>query len=292
MTEAAIRTGGEAVPAAALDSPTESRDELPDYTPMLTAFHQAFEQELRDILAAQPIPAGATVLDLPCGDGFYTRCLAQRLDAASTLLALDHSSAYLRLARQTTVQETVPISFGQADIYTLPLAANSIDFVWCAQSLISLTQPVLALREIHRVLRPGGRLALLENDNVHQVLLPWPAELELHLLQALHQAGLQRFGAVDHLCPGRHLGTFLRAAGFAAHRKRTYALDRQWPLTARDKNYLDCYFQSQWDLLQAHLPAPVRDKFWSYIQPGSPRYLPAQPTFEMTCLQAVCTAGK
>jgi ubiquinone/menaquinone biosynthesis C-methylase UbiE len=292
VSEASARTVGETVPADVLISPTESRDELPAYTEQLTAFHRAFESELRDIIAGQEIAPGATVVDLPCGDGFYSRCLAERLGANGTLLAMDHSSAYLQLARQTTAGITVPLSFCQADIYALPLASDSVDFVWCAQSLISLAQPVLALREIRRVLRLGGTLAILENDNFHQVLLPWPVELELQLLRALHQASLQRFGEADRLCPGRYLGTFLLAAGFANLRKRTYAVDRQWPLTALDQTYLDYYFQSQWELLHEYLTTDIRESFQSYIDPGAPGYLPARPAFQMTCLNVVCTATK
>jgi len=54
---------------------------LPVYDGQLSAFHRAFAAELQEILDRLPLQPGMRVLDLACGDGFYTRRIAERLGA-------------------------------------------------------------------------------------------------------------------------------------------------------------------------------------------------------------------
>ena len=54
---------------------------------------------------------------------------------------------------------------------------QKVDVVWCAQSMYSLSNPDAALAQMHEILRPGGLAVVLENDTLHQLLLPWPARL-------------------------------------------------------------------------------------------------------------------
>ena len=73
------------------------------------------------------------------------------------------------------------MTFARADLRHLPIPDDSFDLVWCAQSLYSLPDPVDALRRMARAARPGGIVAVFENDEFHHVLLPWPVEVELAL---------------------------------------------------------------------------------------------------------------
>ena len=62
---------------------------------------------------------------------------------------------------------------------------------------------IAALREMQRVARPGGTIAVLENDIFHHVLLPWPVDLEVPIQRAIQLASRERFGSSTKLAPAR-----------------------------------------------------------------------------------------
>ena len=92
------------------------------------------------------------------------------------MTAVDVSSAFLRVARTGAGPR---LGFAASAIERLPFADDVFDLVWCAQSLYSLPEPVEAVRLMRRVVKPGGVVAVLENDSLHHLLLPWPIEVEL-----------------------------------------------------------------------------------------------------------------
>ncbi len=158
-------------------------DELPGYACMLHAYHRARAANLRAIIATLPIAPGSLVLDVACGDACYSIWLAEH---AARVVGIDLSPAYLDLARRGAA-DSLPagrISFERADVMALPFEDGSFDLTWLAQSLFSLPEPLGVLREMIRVTRPGGHVAILENDTLHHLLLPWPAELELAVRRA------------------------------------------------------------------------------------------------------------
>ena len=125
---------------------------------MMADYHRAFAPELKAIIESLPIRRGERVLDFACGDGSYSRWLARHVGPAGKVLALDISPAFLDVARQSALRSTMGrrIEFLQADIHRLPVAANSLDLVWCAQSLYSLPDPIDALlQRMAKAVRPG-----------------------------------------------------------------------------------------------------------------------------------------
>lgn len=104
-------------------------------------------------LARMPIETGDRVLDLGTGSGYALRALdeAHRLDRG---LGLDGSPGMARNARAYTDVETISYTVG--DFHCLPFAADSIDHSWSMEAFFFAGEPVTALKEIRRVLRPGG----------------------------------------------------------------------------------------------------------------------------------------
>jgi ubiquinone/menaquinone biosynthesis C-methylase UbiE len=88
------------------------------------------------------------------------------------VVAVDLSHNYLELARRATRPTPGRVGFVAGRLEALPFDDDTFDLVWCAQSLYSLPEPVEALRQMRRVVRPGGVVAVLENDTLHQVILP------------------------------------------------------------------------------------------------------------------------
>jgi ubiquinone/menaquinone biosynthesis C-methylase UbiE len=202
--------------------------ELPGYARMLDAYHRSRAAELRAIIATLPLGPHRRVLDVACGDGCSSTWLAER---AGQVIGVDLCAAYLDLAVRpgTAAVDANRISFGRADAARLPFIDGSFDLVWCAQSFFSLPDPLATLREMVRVTQPAGHIAILENDTLHQILLPWPAELELAVRWAQFQALAAEYGtgAVDKFYIGRNLCGLFRECDIKRCEMHTFPIERR-----------------------------------------------------------------
>ncbi|MDI3313291.1 MAG: methyltransferase domain-containing protein [Mycobacterium sp.] len=105
------------------------------------------------------IPAGGIALDVGCGPGSITASLAAAVGSGGLVLGVDISESMLARAVRTDFGPQV--AFLRADAQRLPLRDETVDAVVCIAVLQLVPQPAAALAEITRVLRPGGRLALM-----------------------------------------------------------------------------------------------------------------------------------
>lgn len=262
---------------------------LPDYDTQLSGFHRAFERELQGIVDELPIRSAKRVLDLACGDGFYTRRIADRLDPETSITGVDLNLAYLAEAGEEASRRNgrARIDFVAASFDRLPFEDGTFDFVWCAQSLYSLPDPVVAIGHMARVLRPGGLIAVLENDTLHQVFLPWPVGLELPLRAAELRSFLEGNRKSSKYYVGRRLPAVLAAAGLEPLRMSTHAFDRQAPLAAAERELLQAYLEEVSERAAPHLDAALRQELRQLVEPKSPRHLLGQPYLTMTWLNVL-----
>ena len=112
---------------------------------------------LREEMLAAVLPHDLAVVDAGCGDGFLTEVLAGRF---STVLAIDHSPRQLAAARKRVADKQVRFEAGELE--ELPLADRSRDVVFLSMVLHHVPEIAKALREAHRVLRPGGRVVVAD----------------------------------------------------------------------------------------------------------------------------------
>jgi len=112
------------------------------------------------------IKPGMTVVDLGCGSGAYTPYAARAVGNEGKVYAADIQSSMLRqLKRNLTrpeFRDIKNIEIKQAAAYELPLEDESIDLVYMVAVLPEIPDGGKAVREVHRVLRPGGTLAVTE----------------------------------------------------------------------------------------------------------------------------------
>lgn len=263
----------------------EPRRGLPAYDPLLRAFHRAFAPELSRAVAGLPLAPGSAVLDLACGDGFYTRRLARRAGPAGLVVAGDLNPAYLRRARRASGRDgrAAPVTLARVDAYRLPFPDAAFDLVWCAQSFLSL-DPERALREMRRVVKPSGQVAVLENDPLHHVLLPWPVPLEVAVLGALERAG--------PCSPGREVNRLFREAGLCPRRKKTVAADRQAPFSPAVRRFLTLHLRWLRRLAGPLLSPGERRRLREFGRGVVAQPLPGRPDAELTCLMTLFRAGR
>lgn len=150
---------------------------------------------------------GASVLDVGCGPGTITAEFAT-LVAPGPVLGLDASEAAVSAA--SADHQASNLTFRTGDVYALDLADDSIDVVHAHQVLQHLADPVRALREMRRVCRPDGVVAVRDGD--YAAMSWWPASPGLDRWQDLYRAVARANGGEPDAA--RRLVGWVRAAGF------------------------------------------------------------------------------
>jgi SAM-dependent methyltransferase len=118
-------------------------------------------------LGRVPVEAGDRILDLGTGSGYALRALRETRSAGHGV-GLDASTRMVRNAREYT--DDAAIGFLTGDFQHLPFADESFDHVWSMEAFYYATDPLTVLREIRRILRPGGTFFCAVNffeESVH-----------------------------------------------------------------------------------------------------------------------------
>lgn len=183
---------------------------------MIPLLHEPYLPRMRHALLAAT-PAGARVaLDVGCGDGSKTQWLRERCAPDALLVGIDCDAAALRSTRALLAIA--------GDAGALPLRAGCIDLIWCVAALQLFADRQRALREMWRVLRPGGTLVIAVAGEYWVRLRCHPPELLAALPPSVP------------LSPADGLGdewtSLLANAGFAASQAQAYLLDGNEPAQA------------------------------------------------------------
>lgn len=123
-----------------------------------------FRPWARRIADAVPARNGQRVLDVACGTGILAREIAERAGFRGTVLGLDINPDMLVIARRAAPG----IEWCAGNAEAMPFDDGSFDTVVCQFGLMLFDDPVAALREMWRVLAPGGRLAVAVFDGVER----------------------------------------------------------------------------------------------------------------------------
>jgi SAM-dependent methyltransferase len=278
------------MPAAFPLAPAEVPTTLPSYAPALNAYHRAFWPELSQMMRELEVPSGSTVLDLACGVGSYLLLLTQQTRAGA-LVGIDLDPAFLRVAADT-VSGLPAVTLLRGDALALPYEDGALDFVWCAQSLYSLPDPSVVLREIFRVLKPGGKAAILENDTLHHLLMPWPVELEIDLRRAEYQAFGDDGDDPRRFYVARNLLRLFNRAGFESTLVRTYVHNRQPPFSEDELVFFEWYFSNLRERIVPFLPPRVLEAFDRLVDRRSPNCLLHSEHTIISCIDHVVTGTR
>lgn len=119
---------------------------------------ESFRREASAV--AGELPRGARVLEVAPGPGFFAVELARMGEFEIT--GLDISQAFVEIARSTARRAGVSVDFRLGNVSAMPLESDYFDCVYCSAAFKNFAEPISALDEMHRVLRPGGRAVVFD----------------------------------------------------------------------------------------------------------------------------------
>ena len=192
----------------------------------------------RELYRRVRLAAAEAVLEVGCGDGSITRELAEI--CRGKVMGVDLDKEMISAAQKNPGR----VEFQVADAHALPFAKESFDLVAGHWVMLWLDDPLRALKEFRRVLKPEGTLLLAcEPDYGGRIVYPKEAELKEELMEALVAEG------ADPMI-GRKLGSLLPEAGFSA---TVGVYPGVWDASAEQATLQD---EIEWlrIMLQDHLP--------------------------------------
>jgi SAM-dependent methyltransferase len=192
-----------------------------------SVYGTAYGGSAPDLIAEAALRPGERVLDVACGTGVVARLAAERLGASGTVGALDLNPAMLSVARSVPPTGAA-IRWYETSAESIPLPDGAFDVVLCQLGLQFVADKSAAVREMHRVLAPGGRVF---------VSTPPPNAFFDVLDEAMTRHVGNEAGAFVHMVFSLDdpaiLDRLCRAAGFVDVNIRSYAKDLRLP-DARD----------------------------------------------------------
>jgi ubiquinone/menaquinone biosynthesis C-methylase UbiE len=124
-----------------------------------TADVRAQREETLRLLALKP---GEVVIDVGCGPGFLCESMADLVGANGRVVGIDVSPDLVELARRRN--QCAWLGHAQGDAMALAASDESFDVAVCAQVLEYVPDADRGMRELHRVLKPGGRALIVDTD--------------------------------------------------------------------------------------------------------------------------------
>ncbi len=180
-----------------------------------------FTEDLVERAAPRP---GERVLDLACGTGIVARIIAAHIVPNGSVTGLDVSPAMLAVARGRAEAEGIAATWDQGDAAALPYAAGAFDLALCQQGLQYFPDKPAALRELHRVLAPGGRT----------LVSTWASLDRSPVVAAYNRVAARRLGLAPAAVPfsltdAGEVRGLLAGAGFTAVEVTAVALTIRYP---------------------------------------------------------------
>jgi ubiquinone/menaquinone biosynthesis C-methylase UbiE len=109
---------------------------------------------------ADMVPADGRILEVAPGPGYLAIALAQL--GEYRIVGLDVSKTFVKMAAENAARAGVSVEFREGDAAALSFGPDSFDLIVCRAAFKNFSAPVLALTEMHRVLRPGGKALIID----------------------------------------------------------------------------------------------------------------------------------
>ena len=123
--------------------------------------HKSYDEfKALALRVANQIPPDAEVLEVAPGPGYFAIELAKLGDYQVT--GLDIIRTFVEIAQKNAADAGVNVDFYEGDAAAMPFAGESFDFLFCRAAFKNFSQPLKALQEMYRVLKPGGHALIID----------------------------------------------------------------------------------------------------------------------------------
>jgi len=119
-----------------------------------TTFKDLKRHKLMAKQLVEKIPANGKVLEIAPGPGYF--CIELAKLGSYQITGLDNSKSFVEIARRNAAEAGLKIDFRQGNASNMPFKDNTFDFTFCQAAFKNFSEPVKAIAEMYRVLRPGG----------------------------------------------------------------------------------------------------------------------------------------
>jgi SAM-dependent methyltransferase len=194
----------------------DGRDQLIDIRDLQAALPgvRRLRHWAHEALAAQP---GESAVDIGSGTGSEVMTFADTVGPTGTAIGVEPDPQLLAGAERRAAQAGSTAKFIPGDAYGLPLGSGSFDVALCERVFQHLTAPARATREIARVLRPGGRVVVMDSDWGTAIVHPGDRQVAHQVIETLIANTTNPFS-------GRRLPGLLTQAGLVVDEVGSYAL--------------------------------------------------------------------
>ena len=146
---------------------------------LVPGFFKPWAEKLVQLSSPSP---GSTILDVACGTGIVARTVASKAGSNARITGLDINQQMLDKASEMAEKSGLEINWQQGGAGDLPFEDNRFDHLFCQQAMQFFPEPQQVLKEMFRVLKPGGALALnilrsIQHNPAYKILAH---ELEEH----------------------------------------------------------------------------------------------------------------
>lgn len=235
---------------------------------------------IRQAIEMLDLPVGSTGLDAGCGTGSHTVLLAEAVGPGGHVTGLDLSAELVAHAESMAARSGFSdrASFQQGDVNALPFDDGSFVWAWSVDCVghVSVGEPVAGLRELARIVRPGGRVAILGYSS--QMLLPGHPLLEARLNASASAMTALAEGFEPEAHFTRALGWF-RAAGLAEPTARTIVGTVHAPLEDGIRRGLISLFGMLWGEMQSRMTEADHYEYIRLTNPNSPDFILDTPDY-------------
>ncbi len=254
------------------------------YGDKLTLFNRFAEPEIRFLMERLDLQPGARVLDAGCGVGLTTGWLAEFVGPTGLAVGCDLSGPHLAAARAVTFDSDpgVRATLVQCDIAVSPFRDETFDLVWCANTINHLTDPVAGIQRLSAVVKPGGRIVLVQSGSLPDMFFAWDERLERAVTSAVRQYYRDKYRLDERDTTAmRGLIRLAQQAGLSQVLSHTVVIERTAPLSDIDRAYFQhAVFTGYWG--ERLCPYMTRED-WAEVQslsdPESAAYCLDRPDF-------------